>query len=137
MALSIVTTGQHDSMSARGKRYVPSPKLWGPPSLLLNVYRSFLWGKTSRKITTDLHLMPGLRMHGAIPLLTHTTCGVCRATLSFKLPTGQLVTQKLRCLLQPRLLPSVTCIHISFFPITSFPKNVSCHNPVRPHSSRA
>jgi len=72
--------------------------------------------------------MPGLRMRWAIPILTHTTCGVRSATLSFKLPTGQLVTQKLRRLLQPHLLPSVTRIRISF-PNTSFPTHIPCHNP--------
>jgi len=81
MALSIVTTGQHDSMPARGKCYVPSPKLWGPPSLLLNVYRSFLWSKMKGKVTINFYLMPGLRMHGVIPLLTHTPCGMNRANL--------------------------------------------------------
>lgn len=104
-------------MPVRGKRYVPSPKLWGPPNLLLNAYRSFLWSKTSRKVTTNLQPMPGPRMHGAIPIINHTTCGMGRAILSFKLPTGKLVTQKLRRLLQPQLLPSVTRIRISF-PVT-------------------
>ena len=69
-------------------------------------------------------------MRGAIPILNHTTCGMHRATLSFKLPTDKLVTQKLRRLLQqPRLLPSVTHIRISF-PVTSFPTHVSRHNPI-------
>jgi hypothetical protein len=51
------------------------------PSLLLNVYRSFLWGKTRGKVTTNLDLMPGLKMHGAMTLLNHTHCGLHRATL--------------------------------------------------------
>lgn len=73
--------------------------------------------------------MPALRMRGAIPILNHTTCGMRRATLSFMLPTGKLVTQKLRHLLQPQLLPSVTRIRISF-PVTSFTTHISCHNPI-------
>jgi hypothetical protein len=47
-------------------------QLWSPTSLLSNGYQVFFpWGM---KLTTDLHLVPRLRMHGVIPLLPNTSC---------------------------------------------------------------
>ena len=50
----------------------PSDRLWGTPSLLLSRYlRLFMEGKASRsvKLSTILHLLLRLIMHGAIPLV--------------------------------------------------------------------
>jgi len=55
----------------------PSPSrphwYWGPPSLLYSGYRGLLprgWSGRGAKLTTHLHLVPRLRMSGAIPPLT-------------------------------------------------------------------
>jgi hypothetical protein len=49
-------------------------RLWVPPNLLSNGYRVFPWWYSSRgiKLTTHLHLLLRLRMHGAIPPLPCT-----------------------------------------------------------------
>jgi hypothetical protein len=41
--------------------------LWGPPSHLFSGFRAFV-GR-GMKLTTDLHLVPRLRMSGAVTLL--------------------------------------------------------------------
>jgi hypothetical protein len=57
----------------RGWKSLSSPpcpdRLWGPPSLLSNRYQGLLpWGQSYRgvKLTTHPHLVPRLRMRGAI-----------------------------------------------------------------------
>jgi hypothetical protein len=55
----------------------PSPdRLWGPPSLLSNGYLGIFLrdlGGRGVKLTTHLHLVPKLRIRGAIPPLHHTS----------------------------------------------------------------
>jgi hypothetical protein len=61
--------------SGRGKRSFCSPKcadqLWDPPSLLFDGYevRSYSLSGWGMKLTTCVHLVLRLRMHGAVPLL--------------------------------------------------------------------
>ena len=86
-----------NSRSHRGKRYFFSPictdQLWGPPSLLFSGYQcSFRrysdWGVT---LTSHLHLVPRLRMSGAIHLLH--LCGFMawvRRTLLYSLKMQKL-----------------------------------------------
>jgi hypothetical protein len=72
------------SIPDRGKRFFSFPqrpdRLWGLPSLLSNGYLSSFPG---RKVTgewswpTQLHLVPRLRMDGAIPSLPHTSSWRC------------------------------------------------------------
>jgi len=47
-------------------------RVWGPPSLLFNGYRRSFLGVNSRgaNLTTYLHLVPKLRMNGAIRLIS-------------------------------------------------------------------
>jgi hypothetical protein len=59
----------------------PRPeRLWGPPSLLSNGYQGLCpWGQSGRgvKLTTHLHLVPRLRMRGAVPPLFLYVFMVC------------------------------------------------------------
>jgi len=62
----------------------PHPdQLWGPPSLLSNGYQGLFWGKNGLGVTltTHLHLVPKLRMHGAIPSL-HQISSWCGTSCS-------------------------------------------------------
>jgi len=60
---------------------LPRPdRLWSPPSLLSNRHVGLFlqgWGGRDVKLTSHLHLVPRLGIHGAIPPLTHTSslCG--------------------------------------------------------------
>jgi hypothetical protein len=61
-----------DARFPAGKRSVFMPPLWGSPTLLSNGYRAlFSLEKRDRnvKLTTRLHLIPRLRMCGAVPPL--------------------------------------------------------------------
>jgi hypothetical protein len=67
------------SNSGMGWEFFSSPprpdRLWGPSSLLSNVYKGlFPWGKSGRgvKLNTHLHLVPRLRMRGSISPLLNT-----------------------------------------------------------------
>jgi hypothetical protein len=50
-------------------------RLWGPPSLLTNSFRGLSSGvkRQGIKLTTHLHVVPRLKMRGAIPSLHHTS----------------------------------------------------------------
>jgi hypothetical protein len=72
------------SIRARGEIFFSSPphpdRLWGPPNLLWNGYKGlFPRGFSGRgvKLTTHLHLVPRLRLHGVIPPLTFTSSWRC------------------------------------------------------------
>jgi hypothetical protein len=66
----------HSEESLKSKTCFCSPNrrdlLWGPTSLLFSGYRAFFpWDKAAGNVrrTTHLHLVPRLRMDGAVPPL--------------------------------------------------------------------
>jgi len=69
-------TDDQGSIFVRGGNFISSPqrpdRLWGPPSILYSAYRElFPSGQSGRGmgLNTHLHLMPRLRIRGAIPPL--------------------------------------------------------------------
>jgi len=56
-------------------------RLWGPPSLLFNKYCAVTWKHSGwgMKLTTHLHLVPRLRITGAI-LVLHPSCAFIACT---------------------------------------------------------
>jgi hypothetical protein len=72
-------TRSHSSIPGRCKRSCSSPKrpdrLWCSTTPLFNGYRGVFPGGSGRglKLTTCLHLVPRLRMNGAVPSLPHVS----------------------------------------------------------------
>jgi hypothetical protein len=69
--------GGGGSIPGGSKSFISSPKrpdrIRRPPSLLFSGYRRFILGvkRPGHKLTTYLHIVPRLRMSGAIPLLPY------------------------------------------------------------------
>jgi hypothetical protein len=87
------------SIPGRGNDEISSPhsnRLWGPLSLLSNVYRVLLpLGQSGRgvKFTTHLHLVLKLRMRGAIPPLPPKLCCVDRGLAMSRSPIQGVLTK--------------------------------------------
>jgi hypothetical protein len=130
---SVIIAGlpRFDSRQGLGTDFLSSllrpDRLWGPPSLLYSGYRLlFPWGV---KLTTYLHVVPRLRMRGAIPplpqyvFIAYVSTGITHfSCLHWYLPTACVLPSS--CLIQIQMLLTTLC-NLTSGPLCAFSTNYS------------